>query len=441
LYLLHNFVVADVAFHSRYASLKTEAGYYPVSEDDAYYPLYLSVVNAARLEVLDMTCDIESGLNAIAEALSELSINVSCGGGGGGDGGSVVAPCVQNVPNDNLLGPSPLTQGNPDTDPPPDGFATWSEYFDYKCKAAAFIWELERKYMVALKNFEGLTLVASVVSPVVAGLAGVLPAAFTPAGFVVFVSSVVAIGVVAAASWFYMDEMIDWWDSNKQSIICSLYNSGTSAEAVAGLANLLEDAIQAITAWGSLEPVADEIAELLSGAFAKLAGNGVVEPLFKAVVAATQFEYDCSPCDDVGADLWKTAMQSPYNVLLKGDAIVFNAQSAAYGYQFQNSGQEVEIYFTVPGTVSDWEWSAYLGAPDHPGVAKTGQARIEWDGPTGWVALKYWNSLPIPADVWAYFSETVDDVTLEAGEDYRMVFDLFEFNDYGWVRATRGDST
>jgi len=306
LYVLHNLATLDLAFASRYAVELGETGYYPVLADSAEYELFESVVNNFRLEVLDMNCDIGAGLEAIADALSNLSINVSCGGGGGvGSGGGSALPCIYDETNESLLGPGDSLQGDPEIDDPPEGFATWEEYFDYKCKAAEFIWMLERKHMVALRNFDLLTLTAAIVGPVIAGLVGVLPAAMTPPGFVVFVASVVAIGVVSAASWFYMDQMIDQWDADHDDIVCSLYNSGTSPEAVSALSNALEDAIQAIVAWGALEPVADTIAELLSTAFAQLAGNGIVEPLFKTVVAVTQIEADCSDCLD-GADYYVT---------------------------------------------------------------------------------------------------------------------------------------
>jgi len=299
LYLLHNYAALDSTFRRRYYVSKTDSGYVIVDEanpDD--YALYESVVNQYQLEVLDMTCDIQTGLEAIAAALEKLDININCGGGGGGSGSSVVVNCIQNLPNEDMLPPPDQTHGIPGIDDPPEGFSTWEEYFTYKCKAAYFIWDLERKHMVALRTFDLVTLTSAIVAPVIAGLAGILPAAMTPAGFVVFVASVLAIGITAGASWWYMDEMIEWWDDEKDEIICSLYQSGTSVQAVSALSNALEDAIQAIVSWGILEPVADKIAELLSTAFGQLAGNGIVEPLFKAVAAVVAYDYDCESCEN-----------------------------------------------------------------------------------------------------------------------------------------------
>jgi hypothetical protein len=297
LYLLHNLAAADVTFFGRYAEELAEYGYWALERDSPLWSLFSDVVAGFQLEVRDMTCDIESGLNAVADALAALRC-----GCGGGQYGPATLECIVNLSNEDLLGPDDADQGNPQFDPPPEGFATWEEYFVYKCQAANFIWALSRKHMVALRTFDGLALTASMVGPVIAGLAGALPAVFTPAGFAVFVASVVAIGVTAGWAWFYMDEMISWWDDNRQEIVCSLYNAGQSPQAVEALGNALEDAIQAIVAWGSLEPIAGEIAELLSGAFGQLAGNGIVAPLFTQVagILPVADPIDCSACQSGG---------------------------------------------------------------------------------------------------------------------------------------------
>lgn len=293
LYLLHNLAAADVTWFGRYAEALEDHGYWALERDSPLWPLFSECVRNFQLEVVDMSCDIESGLNAIADALA----NLSCGCGIG-QYGPVTLECIVNLSNEELLGPDDEEQGNPQFDLPPEGFATWEEYFVYKCQAANFIWSISRKHMVALRTFDGLALTASVVGPVVAGLAGALPAVFTPAGFAVFVGSVVAIGVTAGWAWFYMDEMIEWWDGNRQEIVCGLYNAGQSPQAVEALGNALEDCVQSIVAWGSLEPIAGEIAQLLSGAFGQLAGNGIVAPLFSQVagVLPVANPIDCADC-------------------------------------------------------------------------------------------------------------------------------------------------
>lgn len=437
LYLLANLASVDISFFARFAVELTENGYYPLERVDPEYALYEQVKTAFQLEVLDMSCNIETGLLAIADAIA------SQGGGGGGcaDYSSPVLNCIADLPNDELLGPDDSTQGNPGADPPPEGFATWEEYFDYKCKAAAFIWDLERKHMVNLRNFEGAALVASIVGPSVAGLLGVLPAAMTPAGFAVFVASVVAIGVVAAASWFYMDEMIDYWDANREDIICSLYSSGSSPQAVSALAGALEDAIQAIVTWGVLAPVAGTISGLLSTTFSQIAGNGVVEPLFKTVIAATQFEADCSACDEGEADLVLTGLIAPYNRLLVGDDIDFRDESATLGYQTRNSGEpRLWTYFYAPVNISDWTISGEHSAPDHPGETLHRVIHVDRFDDPNWTGLKTYGPTEFDADVWTWFEIDVDDVPLTEGTYYRVQWYVQEFNYYTWYRRMKASS-
>jgi hypothetical protein len=245
--------------------------------------------------------------------------------------------------------------------------------------------------MVNLRNFDLLALTADIVGPVVAGLLGVLPAALTPPGFAVLVASIVAIGVVAAGSWFFMDQMIDDWDANKENIVCSLYNSGNSVEAVSALSNALEDAIQAIIAWGALEGVAGTIADFLGQGFAQLAGNGIVEPLFKSVVSVTQYEADCSSCDEAQEGiLVKTNTISPYDVLQLGDSYDFTCHGDD-GFEGSGACPDGNFYFTPSsnfGTFTmKWEvmspdggalnWSVYLGT-DFQGTFTTHAGTGTW---------------------------------------------------------------
>ena len=326
MYLLNNFAVADVAFISRYATEMNDAGYLPARRDHELYELYAEVVDRFRLEMVDMTCDIQTGLEAIADAISGLSFQ------GGGCGGNAVSDCIADLPTEDILGPEGESEGNPSTDPPPDGFDTWDEYFLYKCQAAHFIHNYIGKYLRAAKGFDLIFLGANLVVPVIAGLAGILPAALTPAGFVILVGSILAVAALSLTAWFFMDEAIDWWDANEDAIVCSLYNSGNSVEAVSAVSNAIEDAIQAIVSWGTLSDVAGEISDLLGAGFGQLAGNGLVEPLFKTVISVVQFSDDCSMCSEEEEVALKTNTATPYDLLQVGDGYTSPCHGA-YGFE------------------------------------------------------------------------------------------------------------
>jgi len=153
-----------------------------------------------------------------------------------------------------------------------------------------------RTLITANMALSGLQLVSAIVAPVVAGALGALPAAFTPAGFVLFVGSIVAIGVLSSVALAELSQMMDWWDENKSDIVCSLYNSGTSADAISAVSNAVEDGVQAIVWSGALEPLGGALSGLLAEAFSQLENNGFVEPLFKSVIAVAEFDADCSDC-------------------------------------------------------------------------------------------------------------------------------------------------
>jgi hypothetical protein len=441
LYILANYAALDITFRSRFSADETDHGYQCVSRDDGLlWDLYQDIIRNFQLEVVDMTCDIESGLTAIAEAIAGLDF--PSGGGCGyapSSGGSQVLPCIGDIPNDELLPPEGMGPFDPEGDPP-GGFETWEEYYTYKCQAAEFIWNLERKHMVNLRNFEGISLAASIVGPIVAGLAGVLPAMFTPAGFVVFVASVVAIGVVAGASWFYMDEMISHWDDNHDDIICALYNSGTSAQATSALANALEDAIQAIISWGALGGISGQIKELLGVAFAELAGNGIVEPLFKTVVAASAYEADCSECQEPSAaDLFETRVDQPYNQLLIGDSIEAEADNETEGYRGKSAIQEVILIFTPDGNANTWEWSMVVGMPYYPG--ETFDATVilqEWAGSGPWEEVDRWEFTGLDTDVWETIDATVLETPLVFGRSYKLFMTAGTINQWYFYHAIQG---
>jgi len=429
LYLLHNYASLDIDFTARFADELLVNGYLPVDDTSPNWDLTHEVQNAFKLEVMDMTCDIETGLLAIADALRI---------GGGGDCASPGNPtvnCIVNLDNDQLLGPSSESQGNPASDPPPEGFETWEEYFAYKCQAAHFIFEFQRKNMVAIRNFDGVALVSSIVAPVIAGLAGVLPAAFTPAGFVVFVGTLVAIGITAAASWWYMDEMIEQWDDDKEAIVCALYNSGSSVEAVSALANFLEDAIQAIVTWGVLGPVSGEIAGLLSTAFSQLAGNGMVEPLFKtmAAVASTEESVDCDDCGQ-GFPYAQTQLFSPYNVLTQGESITAHDDDVNDGYEAQNSGTRIDLEFVVDGGYTDlWDWSAEFKCESTPPL--TAVVTLQSNSGSGWFDETggTWTFADMTAG-WTVIGASDVDINFSDGVDYRLHCAPQDHNLYGWYR-------
>ena len=303
LYLLHNFSAEDITYRARYAVELGQGVYRPVDEDDVEWQDYVSAVEGFQLEVIEMTCDIEAGLESIGEGLEAIAESMARmpGGCGAISVPLAAAECYSEIPNDDWTENDPLDPGDEGHgDPVPDGFETWEEYNAYKCDAAHYVWQILRNAFTAGMGLGGLQLTSAIIVPALAGVAGMLPAVFTPVGFAVFI---VGILTVAGLSIFAMAEcyqMITFLDDNKDDIICSLFESGTSAEAVTAMTTVIEDAIQFIVWPGGLSPIGGALDTALGLAFSQLANNNVVEPLFKLVIAVTDAGADCSGCDQPG---------------------------------------------------------------------------------------------------------------------------------------------
>ncbi len=162
-------------------------GYTPPS------PAQMDIIQANLAEFLaevDMSCDLEEGLQNIADQLSELvakdcSVQLACSVGSGGAGG-VEAPGVpyQDVGVD-----------------PPFGFGTYGEYEAFKCAVAQMIADelkADLEYIKDLALFEITTFVlaATLISPIpgdeVAALVAALFVYIAEATFDAVLSEIIA---------------------------------------------------------------------------------------------------------------------------------------------------------------------------------------------------------------------------------------------------------
>jgi hypothetical protein len=159
-------------------------------------------------------------------------------------------------------------------------------------------------------------------------------------------------------------------------------------------------------------------------------------------VAATQFEHDCTDCDEGQADLVLTGLIEPYNRLLVGDDIDFFGESTTLGYRTRNSGDpRLWTYFYAAADVEEWVLSGEVSSPDHEGETMNRVIHIErWDDPS-WTGLKTLGPDEYDADIWNWFEYEIDDVELDEGEYYRIQWYVQEFNWYAWYRRLKALST
>ncbi|GAH19037.1 unnamed protein product, partial [marine sediment metagenome] len=190
---------------------------------------------------------------------------------------------------------------------------------------------------------------AAMVAPVVAGLLGAFPVAFTPASFVVLVGAMVAVGVVSAYAFVAFEQWIDYWDDHKTEIICGLYWSGAGADAVTLLKEISEAAILAITWEGVLAGLQGATAPLMGTILGDIIDVPMVSPLFQLVVQISVPYADCTACADPGT-VCLTGQEEPFNSLIIGDGVSgWDEDSATHGYHISSDGNG---YITFTPTVN-----------------------------------------------------------------------------------------
>jgi hypothetical protein len=303
LYVLQNWAAFDLEFESRYALTLQFNGYEPLTKDSELWPVWLAWVRAFQIGVMDMTCNLQAGMESIAAAIQALADKECCGGGGSvtlPGTGNAYLPCLSTIPDENYLPADPVTV-EPGT--PPEGFDTWEEYQLYKCAASNWLWRWERQNIEYFRNLDGGALAVTILVPLLALIFATVEAPPVTVA-VAIMAAALEVAILAGAGWWYLDQMLTAWDDNREAIVCALYNSGTSTEAAEAMVGQAQDAVEAIIAWGALEPVAPQIAELLGTIFSKLIGDNTTAILFKynATVqnAIDSGAIDCDDCTPEG---------------------------------------------------------------------------------------------------------------------------------------------
>lgn len=255
--------------------------------------------------ILAAANQIVAAINGLHTVIGNLDMNISqtnnnnccsnCGSGSGsggtpdkatyviypGGGGSFTLPIdPTSSPNSTT---SPL--GNPNSDPPPDGFATWEEYDIYKCKAAQcfadfIIWVY--KISLGLNDFQmyqaafgaGFTLpfaVSWMVAAIGAGFGAATGTSLLAAvlvgsgGIVVICGLLVVAAALLIANHSTMVSFGDELENRKDELICAMYQSGSAAQAAQDVMAFIQDA--ATTALAGAPSTVLDVVVNIAGAF------------------------------------------------------------------------------------------------------------------------------------------------------------------------------
>lgn len=250
---------------------------------------------------------IGNGLMAIANALRAQG-----GGAGCASGTASVLNCLGGYTVDELAD-TPADGVDPGGETPPPGFSSMAEYLTYKCKVAHAIIDDAEHFFRTLQGLNGALASMDIITPiVVAALLGTGAIVFPPSAVVALAVVCLTTLTISTVGFQASSQIADYINANRETIICSLYQSSAPTEAVAAMSGLLEDAIQAV-AWGELFGALGETLAAQFGALAaNFIGNGTVNALFRLVVDFAYPEAQCN-CES-GTDI----VRLDYGTLISG---------------------------------------------------------------------------------------------------------------------------
>jgi hypothetical protein len=118
--------------------------------------------------------------------------------------------------------------------------------------------------------------------------------------------------VLAVGASYEVTEALEYWDANKNAIICAMYVSGSAEGAIDVLADFYENAIESIVWYGVLAPLGTVLAAALAEVGATAINTSMVNVLFTLAADVIVPEADCSYCTqpetawhfDLGIEGW-----------------------------------------------------------------------------------------------------------------------------------------
>lgn len=264
------------------------------------YWLFQDALDALE-EKIGMSTGCFDVLGELSVSLAQIAAKM---GSTGASGGSVACGC--SIPPDTIIDPPPAPDlGNPETDPPPDGFDTWEEYQVYKCKAANAIADS------LIGTIGNMASIPGVVSGMAAGLLYlVVSAAFfgtgassvavgllalglgSAAGIAIAITALVAIAVAGIGGLAYFSTLSSVLQGQKSDIVCELYSASSVEEARSALLSRVDDAIAGIE--GITEFISDKLNEVVAGLMGMAIFNTLFEP--SDYVASHVGSVDCENC-------------------------------------------------------------------------------------------------------------------------------------------------
>lgn len=252
--------------------------------------------------------DAVSGLDfgdssAVVSALKEISQKCEmCGAVGGGCG----CPPYGTVPGEVI------DQPDPETEPPPSGFADWEDYFVYKCAASnrivddyiATLTAVSRLFSAVLAAFNQQVQTEIIGSALGSWAAvGVMKIGYNTAiNGAKVVEALVNLLIADAAYYERIDEMLALMAADKETIVCDLFQAITNGQANTSMADWQSSFYAGLTYSGPQTQAA--FTTQMNVVRANLVSFPVRNVLF-SYHAETASYTGAVDCDDCGSDAWE----------------------------------------------------------------------------------------------------------------------------------------
>ncbi len=278
----------------------------------------------ATLSTLELTSNCAPNIN-VESATPDIKVecapdvNVSCGPGGGSGG------IPGDIPLDQI-GDGPQGDEPDRGSDPPGGFDTWDEFDEYKCQAANWVFD---KYTDTLGNLAAFSGVVGGLT--LAVVAGILLLTVPPVGLVaIMVALSVLIGIDIGLCANFTD-IKGALESDRQNIVCGLFNATDTQAAIAVLNNATDSIIDNLS-----HPVT--VREQLKHACRNLLWNDNTRLLFEfdEEIAAYTGSVDCSSCGDECDVEWEYLLGSgPTPIPTDGSLFTINSEIfSGNGYNY-----------------------------------------------------------------------------------------------------------
>jgi len=350
LHIVRQFVYPYASWETRF--VKSVTGQWYETAPEELYNEYKKVVESLYVKLIggNMCCD---AISELADAIRSLNptVTVNCGCGGYSSSSekilrvSDIVSLLERLEPNWYKGEEPLEVAEGTA---PEGFETWAEYLDYKCKAANYIADtiINACQSLSIVNLGGIFANGGLAIVVTA--LGFIATAIPVATIFAIVSILGNMMIYSGMAHKLFGQLAELLRERRQNMVCAMYRSGSAADAIDGVSSVIEDAIQFLIFSGPLAGLGGVLTPLVGQVAALMLDNGLMNSLFRLVTDIVYEDVSCEECDEWAGHLIVTSHDYPYNVLVKGDDYYAPQTSADNGFLVVY-GQTTKFYFTVSG--------------------------------------------------------------------------------------------